>query len=220
MLIIKTLGLGCIVFIALYWDLKSSKIPNKLILSGMIIGVALNLTEGLFVSERAATALIPDDPTGVLSSLSGITLNARVILTPILTSLLISILIPFLSLIALYALKMLGAGDIKLFMSMGAIVGPWPIAEIMAYSFLAGGALSLFAALLNKQAGVCAKRFLAYVKACFLQQKFLPYERDIVFSRFTRVVSTGGMIKFSIAIAAGTFLYAIRKTLWFFFSGL
>ena len=255
LLIIKALSLGCILLIAVLCDLRSSKIPNKLILAGMIAGVALNLAGGAYLSAVArsgpdaggpiARSAISDGPVvswtipkgpdaggtdaggpaGMLPSQGG--------LTGAVLGVLLSIMIPFVSLIALYALKMLGAGDIKLLMSMGAIVGAWPIVEIMAYSILAGGALSLFIVLANKQGRACARRFLTYVRACYLQRRLLPYgdaepysdagphgkaephSGNTHISSFSKAVSNGGMVKFSLGIAAGTVAYVIKKIFWY-----
>jgi len=63
---------------------------------------------------------------------------------------LLGIIVPFLLLIVLYALRMLGAGDVKLFSAIGAVLGVRAALWIMAYSFLAGGVIALIILIINR----------------------------------------------------------------------
>ena len=188
--IIKTISLTTLLAFAVTCDLRNARIPNWLTFSGVALGAAINTVMG---------AMLPD--RGVKQ---------------VLLAMMLSIMIPFVSLIALYKLKMLGAGDIKLLMSCGAILGPQQIVEVIAYSFLAGGAISLFIMLANKQLGACARRLLNYLKACYLQMRLLPYrdacDAEITVKRFGKISLDGGMVKFSVAIAAGAFMYTVYVT--------
>lgn len=105
--------------------------------------------------------------------------------------------IPFILLFTLYFLRMLGAGDIKLFCTIGAIGGPVFVIYSMVYSFLSGGIMALALILLRRNARERAAYLTAYIKACFLSRSLLPY------TDFTNN-SDGAKFRFSIAIACGT----------------
>ncbi|HPD01658.1 MAG TPA: A24 family peptidase [Acetivibrio sp.] len=82
---------------------------------------------------------------------------------------------PFVILILLYALRMLGAGDIKLFCAIGAVMGFGEGIQIMAYSFLAGGVIAAIIIIAGKNA---KRRFLYmfnYLKCTFLSKSIQPY---------------------------------------------
>jgi len=83
--------------------------------------------------------------------------------------------LPMLALIALYALKMLGAGDIKLFCAIGAIMGAKFALWSIAFSFIAGGIIGAIIMVFRKNALPRFKRFLNYVKTCFLTLSLSPY---------------------------------------------
>ena len=55
----------------------------------------------------------------------------------------IGCLIPFFLLILLYGIRVLGAGDIKLFMVIGLFLGKVEILHVIAWSFLFGGIYAL-----------------------------------------------------------------------------
>lgn len=67
-----------------------------------------------------------------------------------LKSSLLGIAVPILLLFVLFCLKLIGAGDIKLFSAIGALMGHKFLLYAMAYSFIFAGILSVFHLLLNK----------------------------------------------------------------------
>lgn len=83
--------------------------------------------------------------------------------------------IPVLVLFIFYALRMLGAGDIKLFSAIGAIMGMEFVLYSMAYSFLAGGVIALFILAINRNWKQRLIYFFNYFKACFLSNSLLKY---------------------------------------------
>ncbi len=87
----------------------------------------------------------------------------------------IGIISPVVILFLLYYLKMLGAGDIKLFSAIGAVMGVRFVVYAMAYSFLAGGIIALFIMLMRKNVMIRFKYFVQYIKACILSGLLLPY---------------------------------------------
>lgn len=112
--------------------------------------------------------------------------------------------IPLVLLFILYALKMLGAGDIKLMCTIGAIGGTGLVLPSMAYSFLAGGIIAAIILIIRKNAGERASYFFNYVKACFLCRSIIPYT-DFADK------SDGAKFRFSYAIACGTAAAVLLK---------
>ncbi len=111
-------------------------------------------------------------------------------------------LLPVLLLFILFALRMLGAGDIKLFCAVGAIMGAEFTAYAAAFSFLAGGIIALTVMLAR---GNVRRRFAfvaAYLKTVFLTQSFVPY------TEFDDKAD-GAKFRFSPAIAAGCCIQAV-----------
>lgn len=103
-----------------------------------------------------ATGLAQEGMTGLLESLLGI-------------------VAPFLLLFLLYALRMLGAGDIKLFSAIGAILGFKAVLLIMAYSFLAGGLIAVVIVIINQNAKERFLHMFNYIKNIFLTFSIQPY---------------------------------------------
>ena len=99
-----------------------------------------------------------------------------------------------LALLPLFALGMLGAGDVKALCALGSIAGWRKSVYIAAFSFVAGGVIAVFFMLLRKNALHRMKRFGAYVKQCFYTRSLLSYKE------FTDEKSG---FRFSLGIAAG-----------------
>lgn len=110
---------------------------------------------------------------------------------------LIGMVVPIVVLFLLYYLKMLGAGDIKLFAAIGAIMGVKFILYAMVYSFLAGGMIALFIMLVRKNALQRFKYFTHYIKACMLSISLLPYNEF-------EDKANNGKFPFAYAIFCGT----------------
>lgn len=87
----------------------------------------------------------------------------------------IAALIPFLILFLLYALRTLGAGDVKLFCVIGILGGENFIINNMLYSFVASGILSLFIIIRRKNFIKRIKYFFNYFVCLILSRKFVPY---------------------------------------------
>lgn len=105
---------------AVYTDIRSRKIENRLIVCGLLCGMIL--------------AAIRDGPEGVWNSIR-------------------MVAVVFASLIILFVIKGLGAGDIKLFCVLAAFF-PSDIFMIIMVSFFAGGGMAIvkiFWRLMRKQ---------------------------------------------------------------------
>lgn len=108
----------------------------------------------------------------------------------------VGMLIPILILLPLFALRMLGAGDIKLFASVGAIMGSRFVLNAMIYSFLSGGLMALLLMILRKNGRERLRHLATYMKTCFLTLSLQPY------TDFNDK-SDGAKFRFSYAIACG-----------------
>jgi len=84
-------------------------------------------------------------------------------------------MVPVLILFVFYALRMLGAGDIKLFSAIGAIMGTKFVLYAIAFSFMAGGVIALIILSVNRGWKNRMLYLFNYLKCCFLANSFLPY---------------------------------------------
>lgn len=113
-----------------------------------------------------------------------------------LLSSILAAVIPLVLLIALFALRMLGAGDIKLFCAVGSIMGASFVLYAMAFAFLSGGIMALFIMLFRGNIKQRLGYIATYFKTCFLTGKLSPY------TEFSDK-SDGAKFHFSFAIASG-----------------
>lgn len=101
-------------------DIRGYRIPNKLVLTGVVLGVALN---GLLPEGWGFNSAIPGG-LGWLGSLKGLGVGLMVLLP-------------------LYWLRAMGAGDVKLMAMVGAFVGANDVLWIVLATFIAGGVMAL-----------------------------------------------------------------------------
>jgi len=104
------------------------------------------------------------------------------------------IILPILILFPLFVLQMLGAGDIKCFSAIGAIMGAGFVAESIIYSFIAGGVIAFIIMSINRNALERIKHLLNFIKTCILTLSITQYD-DLRRSK--------GAFRFTYAIAAG-----------------
>lgn len=109
-------------------------------------------------------------------------------------------LIP-LVLFPLYALKMLGAGDIKSFCALGALFGYGLSVKIMIFSFLAGGVIAVIFLVCGRRGLERLRYFFDYLRTCIVIRKV----RDYNFGG-----SAKGYFRFSYAITAGTVIAIVN----------
>lgn len=140
-----------------------------------------------FLIAGALTGLMEEGPSGLLSSLLGASL-------------------PLLLLFWLYLLGMLGAGDIKLFCSVGAVAGFGFIPWCIAWSFLSGGVVALTVMLARRNVVQRVRYLGSYLKACFLSGSILEYSE-------ISDKSGGAKFHFSAAIALGSAIQVILTLL-------
>lgn len=109
--------LSCLLGLALGYDIARRRIPNWLVLAGLVAGLGL----GFFAAPGGAWLGLGKALLGALTGFA--------------------IMLP------LYLLRAMGAGDVKLMAALGAFLGPLPVLGAVLLSFAAGGVLSLVAAL-------------------------------------------------------------------------
>lgn len=91
------------------------------------------------------------------------------------SSFLLGASLPVLLLFLLFATRMLGAGDIKLFSVLGGLMGPLAVFKCILYSFLCGAILSVAILIFCGDLIIRLQYFLNYLQ-CYLKYKQrIPY---------------------------------------------
>ena len=111
---------------------------------------------------------------------------------------------PIVILILLHVIRVLGAGDIKLFAVIGGIIGQ-SVWSVILYSFIAGGILSVIHMLYHHNLVNRIHFFWNYIQSCLQARNIIPYK-----SGFDEG-NTRNTIHFSIAIFIGYSIWLIRK---------
>lgn len=114
--------------VAVWQDILTRRIPNWLVLCGLIAGLACNA----FVSQGSGLFMAEGGGLGLWQSLFGMLAGGALLLP-------------------LYLLRAMGAGDVKLMAALGAFFGPWQIVGVVLLTFLAGGVLALGAACISRK---------------------------------------------------------------------
>ncbi len=112
-------------------------------------------------------------------------------------------LIP-LVLFPLYALKMLGAGDVKALCAIGAVLGFKLSVMTMLLTFISGGVIALGFMLFNKNFVERFKNLFNYLKMSFFMRKMDKYNYG---------GSEKSYFRFSFAITTGTILAIVNHYL-------
>ena len=99
----------------------------------------------------------------------------------------------------LFALKMLGAGDIKALCAIGAVVGLKMSILTVMYSFLCGGIIAVGFMVINANFLSRMKYFWNYLKICFATRSLQKYNfggGDKSYFRFAYAVTAGTILTF------------------------
>lgn len=173
--------------VAVWRDVATRRIPNRLILAGMLSGIALNC----LLPAGAGVFVAPYGGLGLWGALAGLA-----------TGLLL--------LLPMYALRALGAGDVKLIAMVGSVLGPQPIVEVTLLSLIAGGVLSLAVAMWKGVLRAVLRNCYTLVLAALLR-----HIGGGAGALDTPAVVTG-RLAYAVAIASGTLLYAVlpRPLIW------
>ena len=173
-------GLALLLAMAVWRDVQSHRIPNRLVLSGLLLGLACN---GLL-------PLVAQPPLGQFGTLGW-------------SDSLLGALVGLAALLPMYLLRALGAGDVKLLAMVGAFLGPQAVLGAALGTLVAGGALALAAALHWRVVGV----MLGNVKT-MLQSGVVQLGAGEAPQLLQPQVSAG-QLPYAIAIAAGTVGYVL-----------
>ena len=104
-------------------------------------------------------------------------------------------------LLPMYAMKALGAGDVKLMAMVGAFLGPRPVVFAVLCSLLAGGVLALAVALCRGT----LRQSMANARQLLLQGWLRAAAGEV--PRVGAPAVPGGNLPYAIAIAAGTAIW-------------
>jgi prepilin peptidase CpaA len=161
-------------------DVRSRRIPNRLVLAGMLAGLALQAT----VTPGTGLFSVPFGALGLLKGLAGMALGL-VLLLP------------------MYALGAMGAGDVKLMAAIGTFLGPLDTLGAGLSSVLAGGVLALLVALCQGSLRKVAENVKVMVLGSVLRGL------SGASARVEAPVSATGQLPYAVAIASGTVAYLL-----------
>lgn len=180
MTLLPLIVLGVLLALAVWNDLRTRRIPNALVFGGAAIGLLLNSVlpagDGLFIAPFGAI--------GFLGALAGWAVG-------------LALLLP------MYALRALGAGDVKLMAMLGAFVGAWPVAGITLLTLLAGGVLALAVALFNGRLKLMVGNTIQMIKYSLIRS--LAGE----VAKVEAPAEASGRLPYAVAIAAGALPYLV-----------
>ena len=107
----------------------------------------------------------------------------------------VGIVVPILLLGVFFFISLIGAGDIKLFSAIGALLGGCFVLYAMAYSFMFAGIFALMNLSIRAKLKSTFSDFYQDIKMCFLTRNTLYFKKK----------ETKHIIKLSPAIAMGAF---------------
>jgi prepilin peptidase CpaA len=171
----------CLLLALAVWnDLRTRRIPNKLVFGGALLGLVLNTVmpggAGLFIA--------PFGGIGLPWSLAGFGLG-------------LALLLP------MYMLRALGAGDVKMMAMIGAFVGPQAVGGIVLLTLLAGGVLALIVAAWSGRLRAMLRN--TYQMGLYSVLRSLHGET----ARIEAPATPSGRLPYAVAITAGTLPYLI-----------
>ncbi|MBB3121366.1 A24 family peptidase [Pseudoduganella violacea] len=178
--LLPALVLGGLLAGAVWHDVRARRIPNQLVLWGALAGLALQAT----LTPGAGLYAEPFGALGLLSAAYGLGLG-------------------LLLLLPMYALGAMGAGDVKLMAMVGAFLGPEEIVGAALFSMMAGGVLSIVAALWQGS----LRKVLGNTRVLLLNSALRAMGGDG--ARIEAPAAPSGKLAYAIAIASGTVLYLV-----------
>lgn len=174
----------CMLVLSAAWsDCRTFRIPNRLVGTGLGIGLSLNM---LLPAGDEFFSMTPAG-IGIWLALAGAGIG-------------------FSALFPLYLASAMGAGDVKLMSMIGAFVGPRATLNIIFLSFILGGALSIAIAVKNKKLRLLFRNVYAVILGVVLHAPS-PGIRKLAPPR-----SSAGKMPYAVVIAGGMFLYVLLRS--------
>lgn len=166
--------------LAVWNDLRTRRIPNALVFGGAAAGIALNA----LYPDGAGLFIAPQGGIGVAWALAGLATG-------------LGLLVP------MYAMRALGAGDVKLMAMVGAFVGPQATVVSVLLTLLAGGVLALVVAAWTGRLRAMLRN--TYHMSVYALMRHLGGEAV----KLEAPAEASGRLPYAVAIAAGTLPYLI-----------
>lgn len=165
-------------------DIRSRRIPNKLVLIGILTGVVLN---GLLPTGMGFNSATPGG-LGWLAALQGLGVGMAVLLP-------------------IYWLRAMGAGDVKLMAMVGAFLGPADVLGVVLATFIAGGVMAIVVVLWSRQLASLLQNVRLMLLGGMVKMSAgrLPLMNDLPVSV--------GKLPYAVAITAGTLGYLVWQHL-------
>lgn len=167
--------LAALLIAAVRFDITDHRIPNALILAGILAGLALHV---LSPAGYGFLSVVPGG-LGPLGALQGLAIGGAVMLP-------------------LYIFRVMGAGDVKLMAAVGAILGPADVVPAILGTFIAGGAVSLATAWYLGRVGQMVRNIVTMLQLAIFK---LPLGRLPVVEVPMESV---GRTPYGVAVAIGT----------------
>jgi prepilin peptidase CpaA len=166
--------LTTMLLLAVRSDLEAHRIPNPLVVWGVLAALAVSMTPG---------------GIGLSPALAGFFLG-------------------LFALLPLYALRALGAGDVKLMAAVGAFIGPQALPLALLATFIAGGLMTL---LITLKRGT-ALRLLRNVRdmLCMAWWRLACREMPVL----EPAPVSAGKMPYALAIAAGALCQLVLNGSW------
>jgi len=178
--LVPALLLAALLVAAVVSDLRSRRIPNRLVLFGMAAGLLLQAT----VTPGAGLLVQPFGALGLTAGAGGL-------------------LVGLLCLLPMYALGALGAGDVKLMAMVGSFLGPQAVLGAVLSSLVAGGVLALLWALVQGS----LPRVLHNIKLLLVGSALRLVGGGS--ARLDAPPTPTGKLPYALAIAAGTVFFTV-----------
>jgi prepilin peptidase CpaA len=186
-LIISLGVLGALCATAVLHDLLFRRIPNSIVLAGMALGLFFQTFapngEGLFSDGGTGLGL----GAALLGGVTGLALF-----------------------LPLYALRVLGAGDVKLLAMIGLWLGAKGIACAALWTLLAGGVLSIVFAIFS---GVL-RQVLANLQLMLMTRSLMHIEGTAHGASGKTSAAATGRLPYALAIAGGTAAELLRTSVF------
>lgn len=145
--------LGIVLVCAAAADLRTGKIPNRLIVAGFVLGLVCCIWRGITEFPHIGTGEIR--LTGILP-----------------------VLLSGAMLWLLFRIRALGAGDVKLLAVVACMSGPAVFISVFLFSFMAAAIYACFKLAVHRELVPCLIRFSQYIRDSVTAKQLMPYPRQ------------------------------------------